>query len=105
TRRSGISQQKRFDLPRSENATVILMLNTGSNAHPVFAAPEPLLLADGSELAFGTHSCAPSVYDYDGDGHDDLFIGAETGFVHCYNRAQFEDGSQIIKIPACVKNP
>jgi len=100
TRRSGISH---FDLPRSESATVVLMLNTGSNAHPVFAAPEPLLLADGSELSFGTHSCSPSVYDYDGDGHDDLFIGAETGFVHCYNRSLFEDGSQIIKIPSCLK--
>ncbi len=103
TKRSGIGEKKRFDLPRSESATVVLMLNTGSNANPVFAAPGPLLLADGSELSFGTHSCSPSVYDYDGDGHDDLFIGAETGFVHCYNRSLFEDGSQIIKIPACLK--
>ena len=103
TRRSGVSQEKRFDLPRSGNATVVLMLNTGSNTHPVFAKPEPLLLADGSELAFGTHSCSPSVFDYDGDGRDDLFVGAETGFVHCFNRSMFEDASQIIAIPSCAK--
>lgn len=105
TRRSGISQHKRFDLPRSESATVVLLLNVGSNTHPIFDVPKPLLLADGNELAFGTHSCSPSVFDYDNDGHDDLFIGAETGFVHCYNRSMFEDDSQLIKIPSSMKEP
>jgi len=103
TIRSGIASGVRFDLPRNGRATVVLLPNLGTDAHPVFGTPELLRLADGSPLEFGVHSCAPSVFDYDGDGHDDLFIGAETGFVHCFNRSLFEDASQIVSIPSCAK--
>ncbi len=104
-KRGGIPADRRFDLPRTESATVILMLNEGSDSRPVFGQPEMLLLADGSDLPFGTHSCAPSTYDYDNDGHEDLFVGSEIGIVHCFNRSLFEEGSQLIQIPAHLKKP
>ena len=77
-----------------------MLINVGTNKNPVFAPAVPLTLANGEKLYFGTHSCSPSVMDVDGDGHEDIFIGTERGFVRCYNRSLFEDRSQIISIPA-----
>ncbi len=96
--RSGISKDLKFDLPREPRATVSVLINKGTNESPVFATAKTLKLANGENIFFGTHSCAPAVYDVDGDGWDDLFIGEETGWVRYYNRSMFEDDSQLITI-------
>jgi hypothetical protein len=102
--RSGINKDLKFDMPREPRATAALLINIGTNKLPVYKAAQTLKLANGENIYFGTHSCAPAVYDYDGDGWDDLFIGAETGWVHCYNRSLFEDASQFLKIPVDIGN-
>lgn len=96
--RGAILRDHPFSLPRFEQATVVLLRNVGDNDQPVLAPAELLRTADGEPLTFGNHSCAPAVYDADGDGWDDLFIGAETGFVHYYHRSLFEDATRFIRV-------
>lgn len=97
--RSGIGKDHPFSMPREDRATIVWMRNIGSNHLPVYALPEVLRLANGERLEYGVHSCAPALYDVDGDGWDDVFIGAETGWIHYFHRSLFEDDSQIIDLP------
>ncbi len=103
-RRGGINAKLRFDLPRSEDATIVVLINVGSNDKPIFEKAKPLLLANGNSLNFGVHSCAPATYDYDNDELVDLFVGVETGFVHVYNHLMFTDAHRIIRIPPTLKD-
>ncbi len=98
-RRGMTNAGQRYDLAVEPYAYVAILINAGTNAEPVFKPARTLALADGEKLYYGTHSCSPAVWDYDGDGRQDIFIGTERGYVRCFNRALFDDDSQIISIP------
>jgi len=88
-----------IDMPREPRAAVSVLINIGTNQNPVFSRPQTVRLANGENIYFGNHSCAPSPYDLNSDGWDDLFIGEESGTVRYYHRSVFEDDSQLLNIP------
>ena len=69
-------------------ATFILLENVGDHKSPIFVA-RPLDFPDGSLVNLGTHSCAPTVGDIDGDGKLEIVAGDETGRMFLFFRDQF----------------
>ena len=66
-------------------AMPFLLRNAGTAGSPVFEPPVPIKL--GSKyLAFGVHIAAVWPTDMNGDGRDDLIIGAEDGRVYRFLR-------------------
>jgi hypothetical protein len=82
------SDQKFFseECARRE-ATPFLLRNVGTNQRPVFARPVPIKLGD-EFLAFGVHIAAVWPTDLDGDGREDLIVGAEDGRVYRFLRQE-----------------
>ncbi len=68
-------------------ATPFLLRNVGTNQQPVFARPVPIKLGD-DYLAFGIHIAAVWPTDLDGDGREDLLVGAEDGRVYRFLRQE-----------------
>ncbi|WP_432799355.1 FG-GAP repeat domain-containing protein [Poriferisphaera sp. WC338] len=88
----------KMSLPRHHSASIVLLRNEGTSIKPKFAKGELMQLANGQVLGFGNHSCAPAVYDVDGDGWEDLFVGTEVGFVHYFHRSMLEDRSRFMHV-------
>jgi hypothetical protein len=65
-------------------ATLLLLENRGTKTEPVFI-PRPLTLPDGSLIDLGSHSCAPTVGDIDGDGLPEVITGEETGRIFFFD--------------------
>ena len=82
------SDQKFFcdEFARKE-ASPFFLRNGGTAAAPVFERPVPIKLGDDC-LAFGTHVAAVYPTDMDGDGRDDLIIGAEDGRIYRFLRGE-----------------
>ena len=57
--------------------------NTGTDASPAFSGYEALL-ADGADISVGGYS-RPDVFDWNGDGLDDLLVGNSDGNVRVFN--------------------
>jgi hypothetical protein len=70
-------------------ATLVLLENTGTPNDPIFI-PRPLCHPDGTMIDLGTHSCAPTVADINGDGELEIIAGVETGRLFYFSRSQFE---------------
>jgi len=66
-------------------ATPFLLRNAGTAAAPVFQRPVAIKF-HGEYLAFGVHIAAVWPTDMDGDGRDDLIIGAENGRIYRFLR-------------------
>ncbi len=66
-------------------AMPFLLRNVGSTASPVFEPPVPIKL-EGQYLAFGVHVAAVWPTDMNGDGRDDLIVGAEDGRIYRFLR-------------------
>ncbi len=68
-----------------KGAMPFLLRNAGTPSRPVFEHPVPIKL--GSEyLTFCVHVAAVCPTDMDGDGHDDLLVGAEDGRIYRFLR-------------------
>jgi hypothetical protein len=82
------SDQKFFseDYAKRESTPFVLR-NTGTNQKPVFARPVPIQFGD-DDLRFGVHISAVWPTDMDGDGREDLIIGAEDGRVYRFLRQE-----------------
>ena len=80
--------------------TVMLLLNSGTNAAPVFTSA--VALQDGSgNLDPGSTVC-PVVYDWNADNTKDLLLGDSSGFIHFYpnigtNAAPVFNGHEKLK--------
>ena len=76
------------DSPKHQ-ATVRLYRNLGTEAEPRFDDGELMTLKDGTPFFFGGHNATPWVTDLDGDGGNDLIVGAENGRVYWFRREEF----------------
>jgi hypothetical protein len=75
-----------LDLIQSEkNSNVGFYENVGSNANPRFMGRGAMV-----DLRLTGHDCVPSTLDYDGDGRQDLIIGAEDGHFYCFLRSYLD---------------
>ena len=72
--------------------TFIIRESSGEPRSLVFLV-KPLCLPDGSMVNLGTHSCAPTVGDIDGDGKLEIVTGEETGRLFLFRRDQFRSES------------
>jgi len=66
-------------------AMPFLLRNAGTAASPIFEPPVPIKLGS-DHLAFGCHIAAVWPTDMNGDGREDLIIGAEDGRVYRFLR-------------------
>jgi len=72
---------------------IYLLINTGTNADPIFPA-KPFILDGGSLLQLNGYS-APYVVDYDRDGKKDLLSGATDGMIHFYKNIGTDEDPQF----------
>jgi hypothetical protein len=84
------SDQKFFcqELARRDSSPFLLR-NVGTGSLPTFARPVPIRLG-GEDLAFGIHVSAVWTTDMDGDGREDLLVGAEDGRVYRFLRQELK---------------
>ena len=68
-----------------KESSPFLLRNAGSADRPVFQRPVPIRLGR-DDLHFGVHISAIWPSDMDGDGEDDLLVGAEDGRVYVFKR-------------------
>lgn len=73
-----------------EKNNVWLFENTGSDESPCFVKK-----GDVVDVVLRNHTCAPSVFDYDGDGRTDLLIGAEDGHFYAFSRFYIDHKAQL----------
>lgn len=78
------------DKNENSEASPIFIRNIGSNSHPVFAAPVFITLKTGKKIEMGGHNATVWPSDLNGDGYDDLLVGAEDGKVYYFFRDQLE---------------
>jgi WD40 repeat protein len=62
----------------SQDGSLRLYLNTGTDAEPMF---ENTTLLQGINVGYNS---TPFVVDYDGDGRKDLIVGDSNGYIHLY---------------------
>ena len=73
-----------------KSSYVLLCLNVGSNAEPVFQRPQVLLFNEGGEpLEFWRHGAHPALVDWDGDGEWEIVVGADMGFIWYFKPEHF----------------
>jgi VCBS repeat protein len=73
------------DLLVSAKYNAVLLRNVGTNAEPVFAAPEFLKTPDGT-ISLSCHETHAEPFDWDNNGTMDLIIGAEAGTIYLFHR-------------------
>ena len=83
-------------LSRPKGAVPCLFRNVGSNAAPRFGGLQELEQANGERFHFHTHNSSVFPTDLDGDGREDLIVGAEDGKIYWFGR----DGLRIRREPA-----
>ncbi|HEX6881965.1 MAG TPA: VCBS repeat-containing protein [Planctomycetota bacterium] len=76
---------------------VLLVRNGSGGVALALAAPEPLRVA-GAELKLVATNAAPCLADWDGDGAQDLLLGAGDGAVRLYRNAS-RSGEPILGAP------
>ncbi|MBN2449943.1 MAG: VCBS repeat-containing protein [Lentisphaeria bacterium] len=81
---------QRFFCPdfAAKEACPFLLRNAGTPTAPVLERPVPIRLVDGTELAFGVHIAAVWPSDMNGDGREDVLVGAEDGRVYVFLREE-----------------
>ena len=73
-----------------EKNNVWLFENTGSDQAPCFVKR-----GDMVDVVLRSHTCAPSVFDYDGDGQMDMLIGAEDGHFYAFSRFYIDHKNRL----------
>jgi len=66
------------------SGTLMLYLNEGTDAHPLFSSSR-LLTAEGKPIGADSHA-APFIADWNADGQQDLLLGGGDGHVYVYYR-------------------
>jgi len=73
----------------NDRGQIVGWSDTGSGSY------HALLWEDGTMIDLGTHSCAPTVADINGDGELEIIAGVETGRLFYFSRSQFERSRRI----------
>ena len=71
---------------KPSGATVAYFRNVGTNAKPVFTRVRDIRLKNGDRLDFHAHNASVWPTDLDGDGKEDLIVGAEDGKIYYFLR-------------------
>ncbi len=88
TPRHGSVPHPETGLPQSlglPGSAVLVLLNTGTNAAPVFAFPK-LMAFQGAPIFLGQHACGPTPAPFSGEGAVDLMVAEEEGRFRYYRR-------------------
>ncbi len=88
TPRHGSVPHPETGLPQSlglPGSAVLVLLNTGTDARPVFAFPK-LMAFQGAPIFLGQHACGPTPAPFSGDGAVDLVVAEEEGRFRYYKR-------------------
>jgi len=84
------SAQKYFIDEAPKEAMPFWLRNTGTNSQPRFDKPRMIKLAGGEVLSFHVHCASVWPTDLDGDGHQDLIVGAEDGKIYRFMRSDLQ---------------
>ncbi|MHB9071063.1 MAG: FG-GAP repeat domain-containing protein [Sedimentisphaerales bacterium] len=68
--------------------TVWVVENIGSNSHPIFRKPHPVLYDEKksamASVSVDNAAIIPQILDWDADGRPDLLVGTEQGYIHLF---------------------
>lgn len=73
-----------------KGAAPLWLRNVGTAQNPVFQAPQVICERSGEPIQLGVHVSSVWPTDLDGDGEDDLIIGAEDGKVYPFFRKDLQ---------------
>jgi hypothetical protein len=82
--------QKYFVDDAPKEATPFWLRNMGTNSQPRFESPKLITLSDGEVIGFDVHCASVWPTDLDGDGHEDLIVGAEDGKIYRFMRDELK---------------
>lgn len=80
------AQRDIWEKDKPSGATIAYFRNVGTNAKPVFTRVRDIRLKNGDRLNFHAHNASVWPTDLDGDGKEDLIVGAEDGKIYYFLR-------------------
>ena len=78
------------DLIISSSHQTFLLENAGTSRRPAYRRPVPFTEPDGTIVDTSHHESHVAVFDWDGDGREDLMIGGEAGTIYLFHRSWLE---------------